>query len=260
MSTQTRSAELPSRAQALDWLRRWDDQQATFFTDREERFAVICDVLGHVISRPDPLVVDLGVGPGSLASRVLDRLPEAQIVGADMDPLLLGLGEAAYGERGLRLVHVDLREDDWLDRLRLDRAPDAFVSSTALHWLEREPLKRVVAGAAAALAPGGVFVDADHLYLGAGENDLDELARGVQDRAIERRSQPGEGWQEWWGQAAAAPELAALNRDRERTDLSHAVHDRPSVSDYLDALRAGGCREAGSVWQAGLDRIIVGLR
>src|SRR5699024_553104 len=82
-------------ADARAWIASWDAQQATFFTDREERFAVVVDVLETVLGRPDPLVVDLGCGPGSLAARIHDRLPGAAVVGADMDPLLLGLARAA---------------------------------------------------------------------------------------------------------------------------------------------------------------------
>lgn len=35
--------------------------------DREARFEVIGDVLTELLVRPDPLIVDLGVGPGTPA-------------------------------------------------------------------------------------------------------------------------------------------------------------------------------------------------
>lgn len=249
------------RQSALAWLQRWDDQQATYFADRETRFAVICDVLEHVLDRPDPLVVDLGVGPGSLSQRVLARMPEARVVGVDMDPLLLGLAETAYGSDRFRTVQAELRQDGWLDALELDRAPDAFVSTTALHWLEREPLTRVLHAAVAALAPGGVVVDGDHLYELDGGPRLDELNRVIAERLGERAGRTeAEDWAEWWRAVDQAPELASLRERRAQVDLSHEVVDRPTVHDYLSALREGGCREAGQVWQAGGDRVVVGLR
>ena len=71
---------------------------------------VIADVLDAVIARTDPLVVDLGAGPGSPSARLLERFPRAELVAVDTDPLLLGLAEAAYGDRaGLRIVRQDLR-------------------------------------------------------------------------------------------------------------------------------------------------------
>lgn len=154
---------LPTRDQARAWLQRWDDQQATYFSDRDERFEVICDVLVETVQRSDPLVVDLGVGPGSLARTVLRRIPGATVVGVDMDPLLLGLASAAYAGDRFRLVQADLRRDVWLAELDLPRAPDAFISTTALHWIERAPLQRLLRTAAESLSGTGVFVDGDHL-------------------------------------------------------------------------------------------------
>lgn len=43
--------------------------------NREVRFAVIGDAVEELVDRPDPLIVDLGIGPGSLATRLLDRIP-----------------------------------------------------------------------------------------------------------------------------------------------------------------------------------------
>lgn len=255
------TTDRPTPEQARRWLQRWDDQQATYFTDREERFAVICDVLEESLSRPDPLIVDLGVGPGSLADRILARLPQARVVGADMDPLLLGLARVAYGSERFRVRQVDLRSDGWLEALGLDRAPDAFVSTTALHWMERDPLRALITQVVKALAPGGVFVDGDHLYVTPDRTGLDELTRKVAERAADRAGRSeAEDWQQWWEAVRAAPELAGLLQARDETDLSHAVQDRPTVHDYLEALREGGCREVGQVWQLGDDRVVVGRR
>lgn len=260
-TTDTLSTDLPTPEQARAWLQRWDDQQATYFTDREERFEVICDVLDEAVERPDLLVVDLGVGPGSLAQRILERFPRARVVGVDMDPLLLGLAQQAYGSDRFRIVQANLLEDGWLERLGLDRAPDAFVSTTALHWMERLPLRAALETAARALAPGGVFVDGDHLFVTPDRSGLDELATAVASRAADRAGRrDAEDWAQWWTAVEAAPELAALWEQRSRTDLGHDVHDRPTVQDYLDALRDGGCEQVGQVWQVGDDRVIVGRR
>ena len=257
----TTSTQTLTREAALTWLQRWDDQQATYFTDREERFEVICDVVEHVLDRPDPLIVDLGVGPGSLATRLLQRLPGARMIGADMDPLLLGLAERAYGGDRFRTVRVDLRADGWLDALELDRAPDAFVSTTALHWLDRAPLMRLLTTAARSLAPGGLVVDGDHLYDGLAAPRLDDLTRAVARGASQRAgAAEGESWADWWDAVRQAPELVELCREREAADLGHTVVDLPTPADYLQAFRDGGCVEAGPVWQVGDDRVLVGLR
>lgn len=248
----------PERAQY--WLDRWDRQQEYYMPDREERFAVIGDVLDELIERPDPLIVDLGIGPGSLAHRLLRRKPAASIVGVDADPLLMGLAEVAYEDKRIRTVYADLREPDWYERLALDRTPDAFVSTTALHWMNREPLGALIATCARTLSAGGLFVDGDHLYEGETGQRLDALARSLTQRRFDRAGvRRSEDWAAWWQAVQAAPELTELLNAR-AGGFEHTVDDRASVHDYLSFLRQQGFAEAGTVWQVGDDRIIVGIR
>ncbi|GAA3525042.1 class I SAM-dependent methyltransferase [Amycolatopsis ultiminotia] len=246
--------------QARYWLDRWDRQQEYYLPDREERFAVLGDVLEELIDRPDPLIVDLGVGPGSLAERLLTRFPGATVVGVDADPLLLGLAGLAYGGERFRTVSADLREPGWFAELGLSRAPDAFVSTTALHWMNREPLRALIAVCGQELASGGVFVDADHLYEGAAGPRLDTLARALTRRRATRAGvRRAEDWAAWWAAVEAAPELAELVAAR-AGGFAHEVTDRPSVHDYLAFLREAGFAEAAPVWQVGDDRILAGIR
>jgi SAM-dependent methyltransferase len=101
-------------------------------------------------------VLDLGSGPGSLAVRLLDRIPAATVIAIDTDPLLLALGRAGYGDRaGLRFADLDLRAPGWAAGLGLDRAADAAVSTTALHWLPPPALRAMYAELATVLRPGG---------------------------------------------------------------------------------------------------------
>src|SRR5262245_60147684 len=92
-----------SRDSARAWIERWDAQQQEYLPDREDRFTVIIDAVEEIAGRPDPLVLDLGCGPGSLAVRLLGRLPQATVVAIDADPLTLALGQigrASCRERG----------------------------------------------------------------------------------------------------------------------------------------------------------------
>ena len=102
------------RDTARDWIERWDRQQEESLPDREDRFTALIDAVEEGTGRPDPLVLDLGCGPGSLAVRLLDRLPGATVIGIDADPVSLALGQAAYsGRPGLRLIDLDLRAPGW---------------------------------------------------------------------------------------------------------------------------------------------------
>ncbi|NUS92188.1 MAG: methyltransferase domain-containing protein [Nocardia sp.] len=248
------------RERARYWVERWDRQQEHYMPDREVRFDVIGEVLTELIERPDPLIVDLGVGPGTLADRLLARLPGATVVGVDADPLLLALADSGYGSARFRTVFADLRAPGWFAALGLERAPDAFVSTTALHWMNRSPLRALIETCAQALAPGGVFVDGDHLYEGPDGPRLDGLGRALTARRAERvGTATAEDWSAWWAAVGAAPELAELVRLRDG-GFEHTVTDRPTVGDYTAFLRAAGFAEAGTVWQYGDDRVVVGIR
>jgi SAM-dependent methyltransferase len=246
---------------ARHWLDRWDRQQEVYIADREERFAVIADVVEAAVDRADPLIVDLGCGPGSLAVRLADRFPDAAVVGIDSDPLLLAMAQSAYGDRpGLRFVEGDLRTPGWHRRLDLDRAPDAVVSTTALHWMNRGQLSRLITELARLVRPGGVFVNGDHVEDGDLQPRLDRLTRAVHS-ARERRTHAGgnEDWQAWWSAVETAPELADLVRERAVNAVEHAKSDTPTVLEHIAVLRAAGFVEAGPVWQVGDDRVIVGI-
>ncbi|WP_280397063.1 class I SAM-dependent methyltransferase [Nocardia carnea] len=247
-------------ARARYWLERWDRQQERYMPDREARFEVIGDVLIELLDRPDPLIVDLGVGPGTLSERLLSRLPEATVIGVDADPLLLALADAVHGSPRFRTVFADLREPGWFATLALERAPDAFVSTTALHWMNREPLRDLIRACAAALAPGGVFVNGDHLYEGPDGPRLDAVGRALTARRAHRRgTAAAEDWRAWWAAVESAPELAGLVRLRDG-GFEHTVDDRPSAHDYLAFAREAGFAEAGTVWQYGDDRVVVAIR
>jgi len=252
---------MPTAHEARHWLDRWDRQQEYYMADREERFAVIADVV-EAVCGPEPLIVDLGVGPGSLAVRLLDRMPGARVVGVDADPVLLGLARTAYGDRAeLRLVDHDLRLPGWLDALNLDRAPDAFVSTTALHWLSRAELAGVYATCGSTVRPGGVLVNGDHLHEGPDRPGLDRLSRTVRERRSVRVGTAGdEDWEAWWDAVRAAPELADLTAMRGPQGVEHRVDELATLDEHVSALRAGGFREVGPVWQHGDDQVLVAIR
>ena len=186
------------RATAMGWIARWEIQQQGYLPDREDRFTALIDAVEEAAGRPDPLVLDLGCGPGSLSVRLLDRIPAARVIAIDTDPVLLALGRAAYGQRdGLRFADVDLRSNGWTAELGLDRPADAAVSTTALHWLRPQALHVMYARLATALRPGGLLLDGDHLKDDpAAVPTLARLGQALIEREERRRFPDGlpESW------------------------------------------------------------------
>ena len=251
---------------ARAWVARWDRQQEVFLPEREAQFTALVDVVEELAGRPDPLVVDLGCGPGSLAVRVLERLPRADVVALDADPLLLELGRCAHpGLAGLRFVDADLRDPDWADRLHLPRAADAVVSTTALHWLEPAVLTRVYSQARRLLRPEGVLLNGDEMERDASTSPVLSRVDLALIRRERRRRLPrgaAEEWDGWWLAVTAEPCLAeaVAERDRRGYDGQHHVDLSAALEVQFAALRTAGFTEIGTVWQRGENRLLCAVR
>jgi SAM-dependent methyltransferase len=250
---------------ARGWIERWDAQQQGYLPDREDRFTALIDAVEEAVGRPDPLVLDLGSGPGSLAVRLLRRMPAATVVAVDADPLTLGLGKAAWSEvPGLRFVDADLRTAGWSAALDLDRQPDAAVSTTALHWLPVPALAALYAELATVLRPGGLLLNGDHMRDDDSEPTLVRLGRALIEREERRRFPDGltETWTDWWESAAADPALAAQVAEREARRVDSEHHGSPAgrLSVHVAALRSAGFAEVGTLWQRGESRLLCAVR
>ncbi|MFD8384397.1 class I SAM-dependent methyltransferase [Streptomyces sp. NPDC059679] len=254
-----------SRAAAERWVGRWERQQQRYAVDREERFTVIADVVQHsTADRPRPLIVDLGCGPGSLTARLAERMPAAEIVAVDRDPLLLALARTRHAAAA-RYVEAVIGEPGWTDVLGLHGPLDAAVSTTALHCLTEEPLRRTYQRLAALLRPGGVLVNADHFP--PDDTQPARIAAHVGARRSERlRAFAHEDWDSWWAATAQDPELAGLLAERrESRRPAHQQdtgvgHNGLCLSRHIALLRQAGFAQAGPVWQFGDSHVLVAVR
>ena len=254
------------RDAAQEWIRRWDLQQEDRLPDREERFTALIDAVEAGTGRKDPLVIDLGCGPGSLSARLLDQIPEATIAAVDADPVMLTLARAAFaGRAGVRFFPVDLRQPGWAGQLGLDRPVDAAVSTTALHWLSPEALTAVYAELAQVMRPGALLLNGDHLGVDeAASPVLARLSQALLDREDKRRFPGGhaESWSGWWDAVAADPGLAGPVAEREawRGHADHHGWATRLLDTHVEALRAAGFAEVGTLWQRGENRLLCGVR
>ncbi len=246
---------------ARAWRRRWDLQQERHVPDREARFAAITETLATVAG-PEPRVLDLGCGTGSLTERVLRRLPRAKVVAVDFDTVTLAIGRAGLGSLGGRLtwVETDLREPHWETALPPGRF-DAAVSTTALHWLTGAQLARVYGVLGRRIRRGGIFLNGD--FLGFDERSLrlaeaDRLAR--KSGASGRRGR-GESWSDWWAAVRREPTLRA--EVRLRRSRFPGVHTRvrvPNLAGHVDRLQRAGFSETEVVWSRGQNRVLAAVR
>ncbi|MGB4777921.1 class I SAM-dependent methyltransferase [Microbacterium sp.] len=242
-------------------LSSWERQQEGYVAHREQRFEVVLTCLAY--TGPPRLVLDLGAGTGAFTRRILDRFPAVRAVAVDYDPALLALARhqlAPYGDR-ISIVEADLADPEWADRL--PEVPDAAVSSTALHWLTPGQLLALYTRLGQLLPAGATIFNADHLRRPREDSFLHRISAAddahQQDEAFRGDGIPD--WNAWWRQLGALPGFAELVAERERRfGGDDAVRDDLPPAFHLEALRAAGFVEAGTIWQHFDDYVIYGVR
>jgi SAM-dependent methyltransferase len=248
------------------WQKSWDRQQEWYLPDREERFRVMLDAVEALVG-PEPRVLDLACGTGSISARLLHRFPGATSTGVDLDPALLTIARGYFAtEPRATFVSADLTDPDWPARLPHD-AYDAVLTATALHWLKEEPLRALYGRLAGLVRPGGVFLNADHM-----PDPATPRINAAQDaffRARQEREKTAgvQDWVDWWREAAGDPVLAGPTAERfaiygnpADADGDHAEGESHSAAWHIEALRAAGFAEARLAWSSLTDGMVLALR
>lgn len=245
------------------WVRRWDAQQEVYIEQRERVFEVMLSLLRHLVG-DDITVLDLAAGTGAISARLLTRCPQARSVAVDVDPVLLHLGRHAHGDIDgrLRWVKADLTGPGWVDELGQDHF-DAVLSATATHWLRPPELAELYRRLATLVAPGGVFLNADHLPFPPHLHCISKALREEDERRQAVAHAAGaETWESWWGALRAEPALIDAFAERDRIFPPGVRWNRksPGLAFHEVALTEAGFSEVGVVWQDLDERLLLALR
>ena len=177
-------------------------------------------------------VLDLGAGTGVFAAHIAAVIPTVELTLLDGSALMLEQARSAFGDRA-QYVLADLS-----DPLPEHHTWDAIVSALAIHHLEDDAKRELFTRVHAALASGGVFVNAEQV---AGPTASLEHAYG---RWHERRARElGTSDSEW--QAA----LQSMSHDRTAT-----------VEHQLAWLREAGFVDADCIWKDHRFAVLVARR
>ena len=190
-------------------------------------YAAAVEAVG-LSGRPPGRVLDLGAGTGLLAGFVSEAFPAAQLTLLDGAGAMLAQARERLGERASYVVGDladPLPEGPW----------DAIVSALAIHHLDDPGKRDLFARVRAALAPGGVFVNAEQV---AGESAwLDAVYVQRHERAARALGATEAEW------------AAAVQR------MSHDLC--ATVGDQLAWLRSAGFTDAGCLWRDGRFAVLV---
>lgn len=212
-------------------------------------------VIAAVGGRREPgLIVDAGGGSGRLLERCLDRWPQARAVLFDQSAPFVDLARGRLARFGDRFgVHQLRLQENWNELL--PAAPDAIVSTSAVHHLEPDEKRAFYARCAAALAPGGILVNGDEV------RDPDD--------AVYRASL--EKWAEHMRVLAESDRIsrpmaeALLNwrrRNVEQFGGARASGDdcHETIAVQLDYFRAAGLVNVRVGWQRDMWAVMIGER
>jgi tRNA (cmo5U34)-methyltransferase len=166
-------------------------------------------------------VLDLGAGTGLFSAQVAAAIPAVELTLLDGAGAMLDGARARFGD-GAKYVLADLTEP------LPDQPPwDAIISALAIHHLADEDKRDLFARVHVALAPGGVFVNAEQV---AGPT-------AFFDDAYER-------WHE-----RRAKEFGTTDAEW-RAALESMRHDRATtVERQLVWLREAGFADADCLWK-----------
>ena len=129
-----------------------------FIPGRSTQLEIICKLLTSVPKLHK--VVDLGCGEGKLCQAILEKFENTRIHGLDLSDKMLEKARKnlkIYRER-YYLQKFRLEATDWRSS---DLQADAFVSSLAIHHLDREQKQSLFKDLFGLLSPGGILVIAD---------------------------------------------------------------------------------------------------
>ncbi|MDE0101871.1 MAG: class I SAM-dependent methyltransferase [Bryobacterales bacterium] len=122
---------------------------------REEGEAVLLEFIPKEVKR----ILDLGTGDGRLLALLRSERPNAKGVAVDVSPAMLRAARQRFrGDANVQVLEHDLEE-----RLPDLGLFDAIVSSFAIHHVSDKRKKALYSEVHAALCPGGVFCNLEHV-------------------------------------------------------------------------------------------------
>jgi len=137
-------------------LSEYDQRIRTFIPHYEEMLDEVA--AAALVEKPQPAIIDLGIGTGALAARCLRITPKARLLGIDAEPDILALARRRLAQKPTPNPNLIL--GNFLEA-SLPRC-DAIVATLALHHIHQTKIKQhFYAKCFAALRRGGILANGD---------------------------------------------------------------------------------------------------
>jgi ubiquinone/menaquinone biosynthesis C-methylase UbiE len=164
---------------ALEWANR--------FVPTPERLELFDTIIQQIneASFPGSHIVELGIGPGYLAERLLEKISNITYEGVDVSSQMLDLAStrlAAYMSR-IKFTKADLINEDWGEKV--SQPVGAIISTWALHDLgSEENTMKVYQACYRLLADEGILLNGDFVKPEGTRHDY-EAGRFLVSRHLE---------------------------------------------------------------------------
>jgi trans-aconitate 2-methyltransferase len=113
----------------------------------DERTRPAAELLARVELAAPRRVVDLGCGPGNSTQLLVERFPDAAVLGTDNSPAMIAAARERLPRVGFELSDIE----QW----QPEEAPDLVYANASLQWIPDH--ERLLPRLFATLAPGGVL-------------------------------------------------------------------------------------------------------
>jgi cyclopropane fatty-acyl-phospholipid synthase-like methyltransferase len=162
------------------------------------------------------VIVDLGAGSGILLEKILTRCPLAKGYWVDFSEGFLAVARKRLADFAGRVEFIlSPLEAAWESQVA--DPPDAMVSMSAIHHLERPEKQRLYRRCLAMLAPGGWFLNVDEMKTLDDDAYLNSLLMWVRHVEQARASVPQHllsAYEQWTSHFAKWRERNVANRDK----------------------------------------------
>jgi tRNA (cmo5U34)-methyltransferase len=153
----------------VDWTVWQKPEVAGAFADRRANLpgaTLQFDVLRRLTAavKHEPLcVLDIGCGDGALLAKVMESRRVSHAVALDGSAAMLQRARKRFAKNDdVKFVQADFNDANWPAKLPAEPF-DVIVSGFAIHHSEDEQKRQIYAQIFQLLAPGGVFVNIEHV-------------------------------------------------------------------------------------------------
>jgi ubiquinone/menaquinone biosynthesis C-methylase UbiE len=192
----------------------WETMSSTYLPGRSDLIDAAISAIEEHCPR-SPRILDLAGGPGTVARRVVARIPSATVVVVDADPLLIHLGRNT-SPLGVEFLEAELTTLDWSTLGRFD----AVLAVLALHYFDAAGKAAAIAGTRRTLEAGGPLISIDAF-------------------GHPRRSTGPEPWNRWWARASETGDEGIQTALAARRAISSA-EQHTTIREHFAIAAASG--------------------